>query len=144
MLRALVIACLLGVVALQSSLAHAQASQPPAYYASPPPMDPKPRGGVGGVVVGAAGFGLAVLNLATLPICYASFYPSEAEGACVVLSGVFAGLGVTAGITGLAIGIPRRKRYKAWKARQRASLLEGLRLTPTAQGGAGLTWGTRF
>jgi hypothetical protein len=49
------------------------------------------------------------------------------------------------GVPVLALGIVRRKHYKAWReARSRnPHALESLRVTPLMSGG-GLSWSTRF
>lgn len=88
---------------------------PPAPVAEHFTSNARPPSGIGGIVMGAVGLGLGGINLATIPVCYASYYPADAKDLCVALS---IGLGsalVAVGIPSLIVGIIRRKRYKAWR-----------------------------
>jgi hypothetical protein len=82
--------------------------------------DPKPRSGVGGIVVGWAGLGIAAVNAATLPLC--NSYNADVEDVCVGASTVFIVGGLVAAIPGLVIGYKRRAIYKEWRARHSAGL----------------------
>jgi hypothetical protein len=73
---------------------------------------------VGGIVVGAVGLGQGTLALATIPICFASFYPNEAQPFCVGSSVLFGVGGYAVGAVGLSLGLKRRARYKAWRKRE--------------------------
>src|SRR5690349_1387784 len=89
-------------------------------------LDPPPASGIGALVMGGVGIGLGTINLATIPVCTADFYPSEAAGVCIGLS---IGVGVAllgVGIPSLIVGKLRRERYRAWRERHRApsALLE--------------------
>jgi hypothetical protein len=101
------------------SAATARAEEPPVAGA-PPALhdDPRPRSGVGGIVVGAVGLGQGTLALATIPICFASFYPNEAQPFCVGSSVLFGVGGYAVGAVGLSLGLKRRARYKAWRQRE--------------------------
>ncbi len=126
---------------LSASSAEAQARAPSGEYA--PSLDPRPRSGLGGVIAGGAALGIAALNLVTLPMCSASFYPSDAEESCVVLSIAFASIASVVAVPALSVGLVRRKKYKAWRARQRAPVSSSF--APTAvHGGYALVWRGRF
>src|SRR5687768_8859083 len=77
----------------------------------------RPSTGTGLIVVGWIAVGIAALNLATLPICYADFYPRESEDLCVGASLVIAGIGVSLGIPFLIVGYVNRSNYNDWKER---------------------------
>jgi hypothetical protein len=79
--------------------------------------DTRPSTGTGLIVTGWILTGIAVLNLATLPVCFADFYPPESKDLCVVLSAVFAGAGTVVGVPLLIVGYNQRADYKAWKKR---------------------------
>ena len=85
--------------------------------------------------MGGVGLGLGTVNLATIPVCYAEFYPPEAKNVCI---GMSVGLGValiSVGIPSLIIGKKRHDRYRAWRARQSAGLsLEGVSILPHSTG----------
>jgi hypothetical protein len=98
-----------------ASLAAIPAAQARAGYRDP--SDPQPSTGTGLIVAGWIATGLGLLNLATLPVCYADFYPSEAQDTCVTLSAVLAGVGISLGVPFLIIGYNKRADYKAWKKR---------------------------
>ncbi len=100
----------------------------------PPTADPKPSRGIGGLVVGSAGLFIATLNLATLPICQASFYPDDARTTCRALSFGFASVATLVAIPALSIGIVKRRRYKAWKARRFPRVAALPTLVPQPQG----------
>lgn len=139
----LIVALAVGV----SGVGHAQAQsaavpKEPSGYS----VDAKPPSGLGGLAVGIAGIAGGAFALAIIPVCYASFYPSQGGAACAIGQGVVGALGITAGIIGLSIGLPRRARYKAWRARQQADLhgqLERLSLA-AAPGGGLLRYGFSF
>lgn len=79
--------------------------------------EPPPSTGTGLIVVGWIALGLGALNLASLPICYADFYPRESEDLCVGLSLVVAGVGVSLAIPFLIVGYVNRSDYNDWKQR---------------------------
>jgi hypothetical protein len=80
--------------------------------------DPRPKSGLGGIIVGYGGLGFALLNTATLPVCFAEFYPAEAENLCLGTSAALIAGGLVAGATGLTLGYKRRAVYKEWRARR--------------------------
>lgn len=79
--------------------------------------DPRPSSGMGLIIAGWIATGLGLLNLATLPICYADFYPNNAESTCVIASAVIGGVGLTLGVPFLIVGYNDRADYKEWKKR---------------------------
>jgi hypothetical protein len=88
-------------------------------YGYPPPqLEPTPPSGIGALVVGAAGFATAGSNLVTIPVCYANFYPYDARP-CTIASLVIVGVALSVAVPSLVVGLHRRARYKAWRARQR-------------------------
>jgi hypothetical protein len=145
----LLLIVLVGALLRSSASAQSYSVQPAqSYQPQPNPAaihDPRPPSGIGGIVVGSAALGVAGLNLVTMPICFASFYPAGADDDCAVLSGVFAAIGVAVGLPSLIVGRRRRARYKEWRARQRpyAELLRGLRVD-VAEGRAGLALSATF
>ena len=119
-------------------------------YASPAvssyEADPRPRSGLGGVIVGISGFAGGALALAIIPVCFAPSYPSSGSEGCAIGQGILGALGITAGIIGLSIGLPRRAEYREWRARQqgaRGARPSGLSLA-AAPGGGLLRYGLAF
>jgi hypothetical protein len=114
---------------------------PPLEYGYPPPAEPPPRSGLGALIVGSIGMGIGTLNLATLPVCFADFFPSEEQTWCVAEAAVFAGLGLGVGIPVFVLGRRRRAAYKEWQRRQPPPLRPtgSLRLQ-----GTGMRWELRF
>lgn len=112
-------------------------------YGYPPPQfEPPPPSGIGAVVVGYSGIGLAGLYLVTIPTCYAKFYPWPVdERACAITSVALAGVALSVGIPSLVVGLRRRERYKAWRARQ---LGGGLSPWVMREAGAGVRYALRF
>lgn len=102
----------------------------PSARAQVTPREPRPPSGIGGIVVGWAGVGWGVLNFATLPLCFADFYPSEARPVCTATSITLGAGGLIAAAIGLGVGYPRRAAYKRWRARQ----LPRVELAPTPHG----------
>lgn len=92
--------------------------------------EPRPPSGIGGLVVGWAGLGWGVLNLGTLPLCFADFYPREARPICTATSLTLGAGGLIAAAIGLSVGYPRRTVYKRWRARQSTRIT----LVPVSQG----------
>jgi len=84
---------------------------------SAPASDPQPSTGNGLVVAGWIATGLGVLNLATLPICFADFYPEESEDLCVGASAVIGGVGLALGVPFLIVGYNQKADYREWRAR---------------------------
>jgi hypothetical protein len=82
------------------------------------PNDLQPSTGTGLIVAGWIAVGVGLLNLATLPICFADFYPSESKDLCVGMSAAIAGVGVAVGVPLLIIGYNQRADYKEWKQRR--------------------------
>jgi hypothetical protein len=105
-------------------------SAPPQYtYAQPgSQIDPRPRSGWGGIIVGAAGLAFAAEQLLTIPVCYADWYPLAGGGVCAGTAVVLGAGGLVAGITGLVIGTRRHHLYKEWRERElqrRGVVLDG-------------------
>jgi hypothetical protein len=82
--------------------------------------DPRPRSGLGGLIVGYGGLSFAVFNLATVPLC--DLYPPDAQDVCIGMSVTFIVGGVIAAIPGIIIGHSRRREYKEWRERQTTGL----------------------
>lgn len=141
--RAIVCVLLAGLSCVCSASSAAAQQLVPFEQYGPPPSDPRPRSGIAGVIVGSAASGIAALNLGTLPMCYASFYPDDARDACTVLSFAFAGIATVVAVPALSIGIVRRKKYKAWKARNFPKVTGSFAPAPL-HGGAALMWSGRF
>jgi hypothetical protein len=104
-------------------------AEPPSFEAPFPASQdtPRPRTGWTGIGVGIGGFVFATGQLATIPVCYADWYPAKTS----VCLGSHIGLGIGAlavGITGLVIGKKRHRAYNEWKAKQERVALEGLNL----------------
>jgi hypothetical protein len=79
--------------------------------------DRRPPSGLGGIIVGWGGLGVAAGNAATLPLCYNGYNP-DWEEACVAIHATFIVGGIAAAIPGLVIGYRRRSEYRAWRERQ--------------------------
>ena len=124
----------------------ALAQDAPAPRAEPAPAlsyDPRPLTGVAGVFVGIGGLVFSAIALAGIGLCYADPFGLNADvGVCIAGQGVLAAGGLTVGIVGLSIGLPRYARYKAWRARQR-SLLDGFNVASSSRGAA-LTYRLEF
>jgi hypothetical protein len=82
-----------------------------------PEDDAKPSSGVGLIVGGWIVTGVGVVNLATIPVCSADFYPRESEDLCVTLSIAFGVAGVVIGVPLLVVGYNKRSKYKEWSKR---------------------------
>jgi hypothetical protein len=110
-----------------------------AWLASPEPAsaeEERPSTGTGQIVVGWIGTGVGAVNLASIPICYADFYPRDAEKACVGLSIAFGAVGLGVGIPFLIVGYSNRAEYKRWKAENPTAYeLTKLRLSAVEGGG---------
>jgi hypothetical protein len=133
----------LGILLIALLLPEQGAAQAALENEVPPPVAArfgsygKPPSGIGGIVMGAVGLGLGGINLATIPVCYASFYPAEAKDLCVWASvGVGSAL-VAVGIPSLIVGIIRRKRYKAWRQQRvlNGATLKSIAVAPVLGGG---------
>jgi hypothetical protein len=102
-------------------LAPTSASAEQAGYEVPPPpagatySSERPKSGIGGIVMGSVGLGLGAMNLATIPVCYASFYPANATELCTIMSLSVGSVLIAVGIPSLIVGKIRRNRYKEWK-----------------------------
>jgi hypothetical protein len=104
----------------------------------------RPSTGTGQIVVGWIGTGVGTLNLVTLPVCYADFYPEDAKDLCVGASIGFAAVGLGIGIPFLIVGYGNRADYKKWKAEHpTAHELSKLRLS-AVEGGGVLGYQTEF
>jgi hypothetical protein len=121
----------LWALALVAVAVPARAQSRIEYGYPPPQFEPTPPSGIGALAVGAGGFAIAGMNLVTIPVCYADFYPYDARP-CVISSLVIAGVALSVAIPSLLVGLRRRGRYKAWRARQ---LMRG-ELAPAATGSA--------
>jgi hypothetical protein len=140
MLRAVVSLCIAAVlVGCCAGGASAQARSEYGY--SPPILEPRPPSGIGAMVVGYGGIALGVEQLLTIPICYADFYPFQAERPCLIASLTVASVALAVGIPSLVVGLHRRERYKAWRQRQLSARQLGL--FGDASGG-GLRYAARF
>jgi hypothetical protein len=115
-----------------------------AWAQSAPANDPQPSTGTGLVVVGWIATGLGVLNLATLPICFADFYPEDAETLCVIGSATIGGVGLALGVPFLIVGYSQKADYREWKARNgMAYHLQNTYVT-VASDGVGLSYSAAF
>lgn len=132
------------------------AAQPPMAAAPsadplPPPLDPHPRRGMAGIIVGWSGVGAALANFALMGMCGPLFdrasdsfdiggldqgdgtkervESSIRDGAriCRIVYGAFAATSMSVGMLGLTVGYARRHRYL--EAQQRAQGGPGLRLS---------------
>jgi len=99
-------------------------------------QEERPSTGTGQIIVGWIATGVGAVNLATLPVCYADFYPSESKDLCV---GASLGLGVVGlglGIPFLAVGYSNRSDYLEWKKRNPVAVhLSNLRITASGDAG---------
>jgi len=111
---------------------------------SAPPSDPQPSTGTGLVVAGWIATGIGVLNLATLPICFADFYPEESEDLCVGASAVIGGVGLALGVPFLIVGYNNKADYREWQARNGIAYhLQNTHVT-IANDGVGLSYRAAF
>lgn len=142
-------ALLFGLLLAVLSPASASA-QEPGYEMPPPPAgasygSERPKSGIGGIVMGAVGLGLGGINLATIPVCYASFYPANATDLCVIMSVSVGSVLVAVGIPSLIVGKIRRNRYKEWKRAQMGARFKLDGVAPVAlRGGGGMALSGRF
>jgi hypothetical protein len=83
-----------------------------------PMHDPQPSTGTGLIVAGWIATGIGVLNLATLPICFADFYPEDSENLCVIGSATLGGVGLALGVPFLIVGYNNKADYREWQARR--------------------------
>lgn len=91
-------------------------------FAEPPPSyERPPRSGLAGVIVGSIGLGVAAVNFGTLPLCFDSpTYPyADHQAICLGFTVGYGVAGLVTGITGLGLGVPRRRAYKEWRNRAR-------------------------
>jgi hypothetical protein len=140
MLRVGFAACVIALCLAE--LAPARAESRLEYGYPPPQLEPPPPSGIGAMSVGFGAFGFGALNLVTIPICYADFYPGEPRG-CVIASVTIAGVAFAVGIPSLIVGFKRHARFKAWRARQ----VSGGRFAPWVAertGPLGLQYALRF
>ena len=135
MKRVSLVSMLIGCLMLSTGAARAQ---------SAPPSDPQPSTGTGLVVAGWIATGIGVLNLATLPICFADFYPEESENLCVIGSATLGGVGLALGIPFLIVGYNNKADYREWKARNGVAYhLQNTHVT-VANDGVGLSYRAAF
>lgn len=89
----------------------------------------RPSSGTGWIVVGWIALGVGALNLASLPVCYADFYPEGAKDVCVYASIGIAAVAIPLGVTSLIVGYNQRSEYERWRRNNGfARHLERLRL----------------
>jgi hypothetical protein len=126
------------------------AAAPPAPVSNGAPtrdstvLEERPSTGTGKIVVGWIGLGVGVLNLASIPVCFADFYPANAKETCVGASIVLGAAGLGIGIPMLVLGYGQRGRYREWRERNPgAALLDKVRVAGTP-GGAMLGLQTTF
>jgi hypothetical protein len=106
--------------------------------------EPPPPTGTAQIVVGWIGTGVGAFNFATVPVCYADFYPEQSKDLCVELSIGIGAVGLGVGIPMLIVGYSRRAEYKRWKA-DHPALNELTKLRVSAvQGGGVLGYRTEF
>jgi hypothetical protein len=114
------VALLVMVAMLGASVARAEAPSPTG--------DPRPPTGWVGIGVGIGGFVWAFSQAATIPFCFADFYPTEPEY-CLGASAVLGAGALAVGLTGILMGMKRRAAYKEWRTRElerRSPSLTGL------------------
>lgn len=115
-----------------------------AWAQTAPSDDPQPSTGNGLIVAGWIATGLGVLNLATLPICFADFYPEDAEDLCVIGSAAIGGVGLALGVPFLIVGYNNKADYREWQARKGLAYhLQNTRVT-VADDGVGLSYRAAF
>lgn len=115
-----------------------------AWAQSAPADDPRPSTGTGLIVAGWIATGVGVLNLVTLPICFADFYPEESENLCVIGSATLGGLGLALGVPFLIAGYNNKSDYREWKARNGVAYhLMNTQVT-LASDGAGVSYRAAF
>jgi len=90
----------------------------------------EPGSGLGLIIVGWIATGVGAVNLASIPICSADFYPEQSRDLCVGLSVGFGVVGLGVGIPLLAVGYHKRSKYKEWS--ERHAVLDGLLHTQVA------------
>ena len=137
MFRVVVALSALGLIVVCSTVS-AQAPARLEYGYPPPPREPTPPRGIAAMIVGIGGLALGAEQLLTIPICNADFYTLEDPKFCLGRKLTTAGLALAVGIPSLLVGLRRRARYKAWRARQ------GVTGHVAPFGLAGLQWRLRF
>lgn len=106
--------------------------------------DGEPSSGISQIVIGYVGVGLALVNLALIPVCYADFYPAGGKDLCVGLSIGIGAVGLAVGIPLLIVGYNKRANRGAWRERRGLSYhLSNLRLG-ALHGGGTLTYRARL
>ncbi len=126
-------------------LSSARAEDYSAQVGFPPPeLEPRPKNGIAAVIVGAVLLGAGAESFPLIGLCDRGLFWDSAR-ACRIGNASVGAIGVAVGASVLALGVVRRKRYKAWReARSRnPHALDALRVTPLASG-SGIAWGMRF
>lgn len=100
----------------------------------------EPSSGLGFIISGWILTGLGAINLATLPLCFTSFYvDAGVKGVCLGVSAAFIGVGLGVGVPFLIVGYNQRKKHQAWeKDHPTLGHLARTRLTALPGGAAAL------
>jgi hypothetical protein len=97
----------------------------------------EPSSGLGLIIAGWILTGVGALNLATLPVCYADFYQTYADGdVCVAGSVAIGAIGLGLGIPFLIVGYNNRAKHNLWESQQTVSLWKRARIVPLHGGAA--------
>ncbi len=123
---------------LSQGFLHAQGASGTSFLGATEPGPPS--SGLGFIISGWILTGVGALNVATMPLCFTSYYvDAGVKGVCLGISAAFIGVGLGVGIPFLIVGYNQRKKYKAW--RDSHAVLEQLdrtRLTVLPGGAAAL------
>jgi hypothetical protein len=85
---------------------------------------------LGLIIAGWSVTGLGALNLLTIPVCKADFYPHDQRDLCVDLSVAVGVVGLGVGIPMLIVGYNQRAKHAEWQKHH--ALLNGLMHTQVA------------
>jgi hypothetical protein len=67
------------------------------------------------IVTGWILSGVGAVNLASIPLCNADFYPRDSRDLCVQLSIGFGVVGLGVGVPLLIVGYNKRAQFNEWK-----------------------------